>query len=114
VQRTDVAAVVERCRSLAPAQQAYIERDFVTNLLATVLDFQLQSIIVVRAIEHYKANRWDELLERLRRSLAMLTPGVAASSLSREEAMALITDLVAVQARLARLRTELRRLVDEG
>jgi hypothetical protein len=53
-------------------------------------------------------------LERLRRSLAMLAPGVAASSLSREEAMALITDLVVVQARLERLRTELRRLVDEA
>jgi hypothetical protein len=42
----------------------------------------------------------------------MLGPGVAASSLSREEAMALITDLVAVQARLEPLRTELRRLID--
>jgi len=51
-------------------------------------------------------------LERLRRSLAMLAPGVSASSLSREEAMALITELVVVQARLERLRTELRRLVE--
>ena len=44
----------------------------------------------------------------------MLAPGVAASSLSREEAMALITDLVAMQTRLERLRAELRRLVDEA
>jgi hypothetical protein len=52
-------------------------------------------------------------LERLRRSLAMLAPGVVASSLSREEAMALITELVCVQARLERMRAELRRLIDE-
>jgi hypothetical protein len=44
----------------------------------------------------------------------MLEPGVAASSLSREDAMALIGDLVEVQARLERLRAELRRLVDEA
>ena len=44
----------------------------------------------------------------------MLTPGVPASSLSREEAMALITELVAVQARLEHLRAELRRLIDEA
>lgn len=52
-------------------------------------------------------------LENLRRSLAMLNPG-ATASLSREEAMALITDLVVVQARLERLRAELRRLIDEA
>jgi hypothetical protein len=45
-------------------------------------------------------------LERLRRSLAMLAPGVVASSLSREEAMALVTELVDVQARLERVRAE--------
>ena len=52
-------------------------------------------------------------LENLRRSLAMLKPR-ATASLSREEAMALITELVAVQARLERLRAELRRLIDES
>jgi hypothetical protein len=44
----------------------------------------------------------------------MLTPGVAASSLTREQAMNLITELAAVQARLERLRAELRRVVDEA
>jgi hypothetical protein len=44
----------------------------------------------------------------------MLAPGVAASSLSREQAMALIVELVAVQARLERLRAEPRRLVGEA
>jgi hypothetical protein len=53
----------------------------------------------------------------------MKAPGVAASSLSREEAMALVTEVVAVQtavrvfsgmSRLERMRAELRRLIDEG
>jgi hypothetical protein len=44
----------------------------------------------------------------------MLAQGVAASSLSREEAMELVTELVAVQARLERLRLGLYQLVDEA
>lgn len=46
---------------LAPATGVYLEEDFVTNLLATVVDFQMHSTAVVRAIEHYKAKRWDEV-----------------------------------------------------
>ena len=52
-------------------------------------------------------------LENLRRSLAMLNPG-AAASLSREEAMRLITEVADLQARLERLRVGLRQLVDEA
>ena len=52
-------------------------------------------------------------LENLRRSLAMLPPDAAASSLSREEAMRLI-DVADLQARLERLRRGLRQLVDEA
>jgi hypothetical protein len=43
----------------------------------------------------------------------MLAPGTVAS-LSREEAMALVSELAQVQERLERLRTELRRLVEEA
>jgi hypothetical protein len=56
--------------------------------------------------------RPDEL-ENLRRSLAMLNPG-ATASLSREEAMRLITEVADLQARLERLRLGLRALVDEA
>jgi len=52
-------------------------------------------------------------LENLRRSLAMLNPG-ATASLSREEAMRLITEVVDLQARLERLHAGLRALVDEA
>jgi hypothetical protein len=48
-------------------------------------------------------------LENMRRSLAMLTPGVRA--LTREEALRLVEELAAVQAQLDRLRDGLRRLI---
>jgi len=51
-------------------------------------------------------------LENLRRSLAMLNPG-ATASLSREEAIRLITEVADLQARLERLRLCLRQLVDD-
>jgi hypothetical protein len=44
----------------------------------------------------------------------MLSPGVKATVLSREEAMALVAELADVQTRLERLRVDLRRLVDEA
>lgn len=51
-------------------------------------------------------------LEIMRRSLAMLSPGVQA--LSREDAIALVEELTAVQDRLQQLRDGLRRLIDES
>lgn len=51
-------------------------------------------------------------LEIMRRSLAMLSPGVQA--LTREDAIALVEELAAVQDRLDHLREGLRRLIDES
>jgi hypothetical protein len=48
----------------------------------------------------------------MRRSLAMLSPG-ATASISREEAMRLITEVADLQARLERLRVGLSQLVVE-
>lgn len=50
-------------------------------------------------------------LENLRRSLTMLTPGVPA--LSREEALALLSELSVTQRRLDRLRSGLQRLLND-
>lgn len=61
VDPSELARVVERCRQLAPARGDYRENDFVTNLLATVVDFQMHTNAVVKALEHYKANRWEEI-----------------------------------------------------
>jgi hypothetical protein len=49
----------------------------------------------------------------MRRSLTMLDPG-ATASLSREEAMRLITEVADLQARLERLRLGLRQLVEDS
>jgi hypothetical protein len=45
--------------------------DYITNLLLTVLDLQLQNPIVNKAIQHYRSNRWDEIrtLEDIERAL---------------------------------------------
>ena len=49
-------------------------------------------------------------LEILRRSIAMLSPGVPA--LRREQALEVLGELAAVQRRLDDLRSELRRLAE--
>ncbi|HSH23787.1 MAG TPA: hypothetical protein VK975_06985 [Acidimicrobiales bacterium] len=51
-------------------------------------------------------------LEVMRRSLAMLTPGVPA--LTREDALRLVEELAQVQTQLDRLREGLRRLLEDG
>ena len=39
----------------------YLIDDYVTNLFSTVLDFQIQGVVVERAIAFYRENRWGEL-----------------------------------------------------
>ena len=56
----DVRLIAQAGAVLTPAEGVYIEHDFVTNLMATVLDYQTQSVVVERAIAHYKTNRWDQ------------------------------------------------------
>ncbi len=51
-------------------------------------------------------------LENLRRSIVMLTPGVPA--LTREEALRLLEELAALEARLDTLRAGLRGLLDQA
>jgi hypothetical protein len=57
----DVVRVAESARTLPPAEQTYHEEDFVTNLLATVVDFQMHTTAVVRAMGHFITHRWDEV-----------------------------------------------------
>jgi hypothetical protein len=52
-------------------------------------------------------------LERVRRSLAMLPPGAKDTVLSREEAMALVTELANLKTRLERLRRALRDVMED-
>jgi hypothetical protein len=57
----DVERLAAAAASLTPAAPAGLEEDFVMNLLETVLDYQLQTPVVIRALEHFRVNRWDEV-----------------------------------------------------
>lgn len=55
----DIDRLVSAARNLPPARGNYTETDFVMNLLETVLDYQMNTSVVVKALHHYKANHWD-------------------------------------------------------
>ena len=49
----DIERVVEACRQLPEPVGNYLVEDYLTNLMATVVDFQLQTTAVERALEHF-------------------------------------------------------------
>jgi len=53
--------VFERCKELPPAKGNYLEDDYVTNLLLTVLDYQLDGRIIEKAIMFFQENRRTEI-----------------------------------------------------
>jgi len=53
--------IFERCKELPPAKGNYLENDYVTNLLLTVLEYQLHSRIVEKAITFFQENRRAEI-----------------------------------------------------
>jgi hypothetical protein len=66
----DVEKLASAARLLPPNANAYLEEDFVMNLLETVLDYMLQTEVVVKALQRFRDNRWDDVrtldnLERL-------------------------------------------------
>lgn len=61
VSAAEVSRIADAARSLPPAASSYIETDFVKNLMETVLDYQMHTTAVVRALEHYNEHRWDEI-----------------------------------------------------
>jgi hypothetical protein len=68
----DIEKLASAARTLAPSANAYLEEDFVMNLLETVLDYMLQTEVVVKALEHFRENRWNEVrsLDELEQLLA--------------------------------------------
>jgi hypothetical protein len=57
----DVKRLAAAGKTLAPAASPYLEEDYVMNLLETVLDYMLQTTVVIKALEYFRANRWDEV-----------------------------------------------------
>lgn len=70
VSEEDVEKLAAAARVLPPNTSTYLEEDFVMNLLETVLDYMLQTEVVVKALQRFRENRWNEVrtlddLERL-------------------------------------------------
>ncbi|MGO9657983.1 MAG: hypothetical protein ACLP7F_06430 [Acidimicrobiales bacterium] len=53
VSDTDIARMTEACRALPEPVGDYSVDDYLTNLVATVVDFQTQTTAVERALEHF-------------------------------------------------------------
>jgi len=61
VTEDDIQRLAVAARELPPAEGTYIEDDFVLNLFVSVLDYMLQTAVVVKALDHYKTRHWDEV-----------------------------------------------------
>jgi hypothetical protein len=57
----EIGLLAEACRSLPERPWKHEERDYVTNVLVTVLDLQMNTVTVERSIQHYRDHRWGEL-----------------------------------------------------
>lgn len=53
---SEYQALLEKCRDLPPAQGNYRITDFVENLLLTVVDFQMHTTAVIRAMQYFAAH----------------------------------------------------------
>jgi hypothetical protein len=61
IDEVDVERVADAAQTLAPAAASNLEEDFVTNLLETVLDYQMQTTAVVKALAFFRSNCWDDV-----------------------------------------------------
>lgn len=53
--------LVEAAAAIPKAEGDYMEEDYLTNVLITVLDLQMQTSVVNRSIHHYREQRRDEI-----------------------------------------------------
>src|SRR5262245_59875998 len=58
---TDVERVADAARHLPPADGPSGEEDYLTNLFVTVLDYQLRTVVVARALAHFREHRAHEI-----------------------------------------------------
>ncbi len=72
ISEADVEKLASAARLLPPNTSTYLEEDFVMNLLETVLDYMLQTEVVVRALQRFRENRWNDArtLDDLERVMA--------------------------------------------
>jgi tRNA U55 pseudouridine synthase TruB len=61
ISEEDIEKLASAARELAPSASVYLEEDFIMNLLETVLDYMLQTEVVVKALERFRKDRWNEV-----------------------------------------------------
>jgi hypothetical protein len=61
ISEDDIEKLASAARLLPPNESVYLEEDFVMNLLETVLDYMLQTEVVVKALKRFRENRWNEV-----------------------------------------------------
>lgn len=63
IDEVDVGRVAAAAKHLPAATPAsvYVQDDFILNLIETVVDYQMHTTAVVRALEHFRANWWQEV-----------------------------------------------------
>jgi len=61
IDETDVERVASAARHLPPAGASSGGDDFLTSLFVTVLDYQLRTVVVTRALEHFRGRRAGEI-----------------------------------------------------
>lgn len=61
ISESELDLLVQACRSVPEPTGNYLEDDYITNVLYTVLDLQMHAVAVGKALRFYKANRWSEI-----------------------------------------------------
>src|SRR6266511_422330 len=58
---TEIDAVIAKCRQVQLTESVYVNHDVVSALLETVIDYQMHTTAVRRAIDHFLRERSAEL-----------------------------------------------------
>jgi hypothetical protein len=53
--------LVKACKAVPRSKSDFVENDFITNVLVTVLDIRMHSTTLDRSIQHYREQRWNEV-----------------------------------------------------
>jgi hypothetical protein len=57
----EIGQLAQACQALPVTPREHGEDDYVTNVLVTVLDLQMNTVTVERSLQHYREHRWGEL-----------------------------------------------------
>jgi hypothetical protein len=61
VTEDEIGRLTDACRFLPVTPREHEEHDYITNVLVTVLDLQMNTVTVERSIRYYRDHRWAEV-----------------------------------------------------